>query len=96
MDSTQVIKIINKYTHTLTSLGYIPNKETAVLLYIMFMDEYYEMLREDETLNDCIVKQLNNKLLCLKEHSCLFKGINFNYLYSIVHYIIPDAVYPKN
>lgn len=102
MDSNQVIHIFDKYFNTTEIFGDFSNKELNVLLYLMFIDEYYEIRRNelliDKTnkyaLNDCVVKKLNETISSLKNISATLFGETLDELPSVNHWIIPE--YPKH
>ena len=101
MDTKQTLDIVDEYFNILEASGYMDNKNLKALLYLMFIDEYYEYYRDvslkdmdnDEIgLTDCLVKTLNAKLDCLKDLIDLIRCFNLDYLPTKNHWIIvnPD------
>lgn len=100
MDTNQTLKVLNKYFNTIDIFGSYDNESFITLLYLMFIDEYYEFHRDislkdldnDEIgLTDCLVKKLNSAIECLKNNSILLKGEVLDYLPGKLHWIIPDV-----
>lgn len=100
MDTNQTLKIVNKYFNTLEILGSANHKDFITLLYLMFIDEYYEFNRdislkdidnEEIGLTDCLVKKLNAKLEYFKCNANILKGMELDYLPGKNHWIIPDS-----
>lgn len=99
MDTRQTLNVVDKYFNTLEIFGSKNITDYITILYLMFIDEYYEFNRDislkdiddDEIgLTDCLVKTLNNELECLKVNSSILKGIELDYLPTKNHWIIPD------
>lgn len=102
MDTRQTLNIIDNYFDTFEIIGAESINDYATILYLMFIDEYYEFNRnisvEDTTdteigLTDCLVKTLNGVLECLKNNSNILQGIDLDYLPTKNHWIIPDCYY---
>lgn len=105
MDAKQTLNVVDKYFNTLEIFGNRNLKDYIALLYMMFIDEYYEVkrnisLNEIENdgigLTDCLVKTLNHALEVLKANTTIFKGIDFDYLPSKNHWEIPDIPTPTD
>lgn len=99
MDTRQTLNVVDKYFNTFEILGVASNDDFITLLYLMFIDEYYEFNRDislhdidnDEVgLTDCLVKKLNVAIDCLKKNSNILKGVELEYLPTKYHWIIPD------
>lgn len=104
MDTNQTLKIVNKYFNTLEVFGSYDSKSFIALLYLMFIDEYYEFNRDislkdidnDEIgLTDCLVKTLNNKLEYLKNNATILRGVELDYLPTKNHWIIISPDIPE-
>ena len=105
MDTNQTLNIIDKYFKRLELLGNVSYKELMMIIYLMFIDEYYEYYRgislkdinNDEVgLTDCRVKNLNKAIECLKCNSDILKCSQLDYLPTKIHWIIPDDPYEDN
>lgn len=101
MDARQTLNVVDKYFNTLEIFGNRNRKDYIALLYMIFIDEYYEFKRDISLneiendgigLTDCLVKTLNYALEVLKTNTTIFKGIDFDYLPSKNHWAIHGDV----
>lgn len=99
MDTRQTLNIVDKYFNTFELLGNVHIDDFITILYLMFIDEYYEFNRDislkdidnnEIGLTDCLVKKLNNFIENLKINSNILQGIELDYLPTKNHWIIPD------
>lgn len=101
MDTKQTLNIVDKYFNTIELFGNANRKDFITILYLMFIDEYYEFNRDISLrdidndkigLTDCLVKSLNTSLKCLKDNSNILQGVALDYLPGKNHWIIesPD------
>lgn len=101
MDTKQTLNIVDKYFNTIELFGSANRKDFITILYLMFIDEYYEFNRDISLrdidndkigLTDCLVKSLNTSLKCLKDNSNILQGVELDYLPGKNHWIIdgPD------
>lgn len=100
MDTRQTLNIVDRYFNTFEVLGTASLNDYVAILYLMFIDEYYEFNRDisfkdidnDEIgLTDCLVRKLNTAIECLKTTSDILKGVELDYLPTKNHWIIPDV-----
>lgn len=100
MDTRQTLNIVDKYFNTLEIFGSANHNDFITLLYLMFIDEYYELKRDislkyvDDNklgLTDCFVKKLNANLEYFKNNSNILQGIELDYLPTKLHWIIEDT-----
>lgn len=105
MDAKQTLNILDSYFNTIEVLGAIDSKEYVILLYLMFIDEYYEFNRDislkdinnnEIGLTDCLVKKLNYTIECLKSQSNILQSVELDYLPGKNHWIIPDSPVEDN
>lgn len=99
MDTRQTLNIVDRYFNTFELLGSANVEDYITLLYLMFIDEYYEFNRNvslqdidnNKTgLTDCLVRKLNNFLECLKSNSDILQGVELDYLHTKNYWILPD------
>lgn len=99
MDSQQTLDILDKYFNTFELLGSESIDDYVTILYLMFIDEYYEFNRNisledidnnEIGLTDCLVRKLNDFLECLKSNSNILNSVDLDYLPTKNHWIIPD------
>ena len=99
MDTRQTLNIVDRYFNTFELLGSASINDYVAILYLMFIDEYYEFNRDISLkdiennkvgLTDCLVKKLNYAIECLKTTSDILKDIELDYLPTKNHWIIPD------
>lgn len=105
MDTRQTLNVVDKYFNTFELLGSANNNDFITILYLMFIDEYYEFNRDisfkdindDELgLTDCLVRKLNSFIECLKANSNILQGVELDYLPTKNHWIIPDIPDPTS
>lgn len=105
MDAKQTLNVLDSYFNTIEVLGSIDSKEYITLLYLMFIDEYYEFNRDislkdidnnEIGLTDCLVKKLNYAIECLKSKSHILQNVELDYLPTKNHWIIPDTPVEDN
>lgn len=71
-------KALKRYINTLKQVGYISGEETKKALIASYIDDLFSpewalyITEEDERI-------LNNIIMCIIRHSCLFKDANINY-----------------
>ena len=98
MQTNQVLTILNRSFDIGEYYGTIPEKEIYILLYLMFIDEYYEVRRditinsqEDVCgLNDDFVKLLNLKIDEIIECSDIINSNDLDYLQNALYWVIPN------
>lgn len=99
MENEEMLDVLNMHFKMLEFYGQTSIQDVITILYLMFIDEYYEMYRDisfrdidnDEIgLTDCMVKKLNTMLECLKQRTNLLRCVNISELPSKLHWIIPD------
>lgn len=98
MQTNQVLTILNRSFDIGEYYGTIPEKEIYILLYLMFIDEYYEVKRDITInsqsdvcgLNDDFVKLLNLKIDEIIECSDIINSNDLDYLQNILYWVIPN------
>lgn len=98
MQTNQVLTILNRSFDLGEYYGTIPEKEICILLYLMFIDEYYEVKRDITInsqsdvcgLNDDFVKLLNLKIDEIIECSDIINSNDLDYLQNILYWVIPN------
>ena len=103
MDTKQTLDIVDEYFNVLEVAGQMDYKNLKALIYLMFIDEYYEYYRDislkdmennEIGLTDCLVKTLNAKLECLKDLADIIRCFGLDYLPTKNHWIIPEPPQP--
>jgi hypothetical protein len=99
MENEEMLDVLNMHFKMLEFYGQTSIQDVITILYLMFIDEYYEMYRDisfhdmdnnEIGLTDCMVKKLNTMLECLKQRTNLLRCVNISELPSKLHWIIPD------
>lgn len=99
MKTEQVLSILDKDFSIGERYGNVPKEEICILLYLMFIDEYYEIRRDftvqdakdPRGLSDDLVKHLNNKISQIIECSNTINSNSLDDLQSALYWIIPDV-----
>lgn len=102
MQTNQVLTILNRSFDLGEYYGTIPEKEICILLYLMFIDEYYEVKRditrespEDiRGLSDDFVKLLNSKIDEIIECSDIINNNDLDYLQTTLYWLVPNYLIP--
>lgn len=102
MQTNQVLTILNRSFDLGEYYGTIPEKEICILLYLMFIDEYYEVKRditrespEDiRGLSDDFVKLLNSKIDEIIECSDIINNNDLDYLQTTLYWLVPNYFIP--
>lgn len=103
MQTNQVLTILNRSFDLGEYYGTIPEKEICILLYLMFIDEYYEVKRditrespEDiRGLSDDFVKLLNSKIDEIIECSDIINNNDLDYLQTTLYWLVPNYLIPN-
>lgn len=94
-----MLNLLNMHFEILEYYGQSDIQDLIAIIYLMFIDEYYEFYRDisfhdidnDEVgLTDCMVKKLNAMLECLKKRASILSCVDIDELPTKLHWIIPD------
>ena len=99
MDNKEMLRILDMHFSILEYYGESNRNDLITLIYLMFIDEYYETFRNislndldnDEIgLTECMVRKLNVMIECLRKRSKLLQCVGISDLPTKFHWIIPD------
>lgn len=94
-----MLKLLNMHFEMLEYYGQSNVQDLIAIIYLMFIDEYYDYYRaisfndidnNEIGLTDCMVKNLNAMIDCLKKRTNLLSCTEISELPTKLHWVIPD------